>query len=76
MLVLTYHNPGLRDGNSAAGAGIAQIRTRIEVAPINRMNSPVSGHIAGSVRTLPDRELGYQLNTNPANIFELRGSLP
>src|ERR1700722_5969579 len=42
MLVLTCHNPGLRDGNSAASAGIAQNRTRIEVAPINRTKSPVS----------------------------------
>jgi hypothetical protein len=38
ILVLTCHNPGLRDGNSAAGAGtgIATIRTKIKVAPIDR----------------------------------------
>src|ERR1700722_7797418 len=50
MLVLTCHSPGLRDGNSAGSAGLAQNRTRIEVAPIDRTKSPVSGHIAASGR--------------------------
>ena len=36
MLVLTCHNPGLRDGNSAASAGIVTIGTGINVTPINR----------------------------------------
>jgi hypothetical protein len=46
---LACHNPGLRDGNSAASAGTAQIRTRIGVAAINRMNS-IRGQIAVSGR--------------------------
>jgi hypothetical protein len=32
-LDMTSHKPGFRDGNSSARAGIAQIRTSIEVAP-------------------------------------------
>jgi hypothetical protein len=49
MLVLTCHNPGLRDGNSAASAGIAAI-AKIKVVPIDRMNFLVSGYIAASGR--------------------------
>src|SRR5580704_13971695 len=37
MLVLTCHKPGLRDGNSAAAAGVAQVRTSSEINPTDRM---------------------------------------
>jgi hypothetical protein len=41
---LTCHKPGLRDGKSAAGAAVVQIKARIEVAMTSRINSSWIGN--------------------------------
>jgi hypothetical protein len=73
MLVLTCHNPGLR-------AQLGCVRRHHDQQNRNQRHPNQSHEILPwthcSMRTLPDRELAYQLNTNTANIFELRGSLP